>query len=195
MTNSSDLNLSPECPLFFGCVPPFTQGQVLCVKGGTHPFFYHEGTKAQSLTKSLRGSFVSLWLIFSDKRRDASVFYHEDTKSHEVSLWFLCVFVADFFGCVKGGTHPFLPRRHEVSRSLFAVPLCLCVFVALWLIFSDKRRDTSVFLPRRHKVSRSLFVVPLCLCVFVADFFGCVKGGTHPFFQQVLLSRFFYKWS
>ncbi|QTA93890.1 Uncharacterized protein dnm_099980 [Desulfonema magnum] len=27
----------------------------------------------------------------------------------------------------------------------------------------------------------SLFVVPLCLCVFVANFFGCVKDGTHPF--------------
>ncbi|QTA85031.1 Uncharacterized protein dnm_010350 [Desulfonema magnum] len=23
-------------------------------------------------------------------------------------------------------------------------------------------------------------MVPLCLCVFVANFFGCVKGGTHP---------------
>ncbi|QTA89386.1 Uncharacterized protein dnm_054370 [Desulfonema magnum] len=31
---------------------------------------------------------------------------HEDTKFHEVSLRFLCVSVADFFGCVKGGTHP-----------------------------------------------------------------------------------------
>ncbi|QTA87053.1 Uncharacterized protein dnm_030800 [Desulfonema magnum] len=38
--------------------------------------------------------------------------------------------MADFFGCVKGGTHPFFPRRHKVSRSLFVVPLCLCVFVA-----------------------------------------------------------------
>ncbi|QTA93003.1 Uncharacterized protein dnm_090960 [Desulfonema magnum] len=35
-----------------GYVPPFTQGQVLCVKGGTHPFFCHEGTKTRSLTKS-----------------------------------------------------------------------------------------------------------------------------------------------
>ncbi|QTA93910.1 Uncharacterized protein dnm_100180 [Desulfonema magnum] len=23
-------------------------------------------------------------------------------------------------------------------------------------------------------------MIPLWLCVFVADFFGCVKGGTHP---------------
>ncbi|QTA93744.1 Uncharacterized protein dnm_098480 [Desulfonema magnum] len=38
--------------------------------------------------------------------------------------------------------------------------------------------------PRRHKVSRSVFVVPLCLCVFVANFFGCVKGGTHPIFPM-----------
>ncbi|QTA90991.1 Uncharacterized protein dnm_070550 [Desulfonema magnum] len=45
----------------------------------------------------------------------------------------LCVFVADFFGCVKGGTHPFFAtkaRRHKVSRSLSVVPLCLCGFVA-----------------------------------------------------------------
>ncbi|QTA89387.1 Uncharacterized protein dnm_054380 [Desulfonema magnum] len=49
-----------------GWVPPFTQGQVLCVKGGTHP-------------------------VFLPRR-------HEDTKSHEVSLRFLCVSVADFFG-------------------------------------------------------------------------------------------------
>ncbi|QTA92118.1 Uncharacterized protein dnm_081930 [Desulfonema magnum] len=25
---------------------------------------------------------------------------------------------------------------------------------------------------------------PLCLCAFVADFFGCVKGGTHPYLQH-----------
>ncbi|QTA92825.1 Uncharacterized protein dnm_089180 [Desulfonema magnum] len=36
------------------------------VKSGTGRFFCHEGTKTQSFTKSLRGSFVSLWLIFSD---------------------------------------------------------------------------------------------------------------------------------
>ncbi|QTA92804.1 Uncharacterized protein dnm_088960 [Desulfonema magnum] len=36
------------------------------MKGGMHPFFCHEGAKAQSLTKSSCGSFVSLWLIFSD---------------------------------------------------------------------------------------------------------------------------------
>ncbi|QTA92110.1 Uncharacterized protein dnm_081850 [Desulfonema magnum] len=40
-------------------------------------------------------------LIFSDKRRDTPVFLprsREGTKFHEVSLWFLCVFVANFFG-------------------------------------------------------------------------------------------------
>ncbi|QTA90992.1 Uncharacterized protein dnm_070560 [Desulfonema magnum] len=49
-----------------GCVPPFTQGQVLCVKGGTHPFFCHEGTKFHEVSLWFLCVFVSLWLIFSD---------------------------------------------------------------------------------------------------------------------------------
>ncbi|QTA93499.1 Uncharacterized protein dnm_096000 [Desulfonema magnum] len=72
----------------------------------THPFFCHEGTKTRR---------------------------HEDTKFHEVSPRFLCVFAADFFGCVKSGSSRFFAtkaRRHKVSRSLSAVPLCLCVFAA-----------------------------------------------------------------
>ncbi|QTA93541.1 Uncharacterized protein dnm_096430 [Desulfonema magnum] len=36
------------------------------MKGGTHPFFCHEGTKTRSFTRSLCDSSVSLRLIFSD---------------------------------------------------------------------------------------------------------------------------------
>ncbi|QTA89595.1 Uncharacterized protein dnm_056510 [Desulfonema magnum] len=39
-------------------------------------------------------------------------------------------------------------------------------------------------MPRGRKVLRSLSAVPLCLCGFAADFFGCVKDGTHPIIRS-----------
>ncbi|QTA93048.1 Uncharacterized protein dnm_091430 [Desulfonema magnum] len=55
------------------------------------------------------------------KRRDTSVFLprsREGAKFHEVSLWFLCGFVADFFGCVKGGTHPISQAEAGIGNFL-----------------------------------------------------------------------------
>ncbi|WP_207682415.1 hypothetical protein [Desulfonema magnum] len=110
------------------------------MKGGTHPFFYHKGTKTQSLRKSLCDSFVALWLIFSDVcKAEPAIFLpqsHEGTTFHEISLGLcggtghffchedtktqsftksLCGFVADLFGCVKSGTGHFF--CHEATKA------------------------------------------------------------------------------
>ncbi|QTA85674.1 Uncharacterized protein dnm_016880 [Desulfonema magnum] len=64
------------------------------------------------------------------EKRNRPFFCHEDTQAQSFTK-FLCVFVADFFGCVKSGTGHFFAtktRRHKVSRSFS---------VSLRLIFSD----------------------------------------------------------
>ncbi|QTA84589.1 Uncharacterized protein dnm_005880 [Desulfonema magnum] len=91
------------------------------MKGGTHPFFCHEGTKTQSFTK------------------------------------FLCVFMANFFGCVKGGTHLFFCHEGTKAQS-FTKSLCGS-FLSLWLTRSgayhlNAYEKAGFFAPGHENIGR-----------------------------------------